>query len=52
MKLDSWRLATDDGGGGSEDEPVGTLKLPVNEPVGPPDPDGRGGWEKEPVGAL
>lgn len=53
VKEDSWRLATDDGGGGREKEPVGmlnelvgTLKLLVNEP------EGGGGREKEPVGAL
>lgn len=34
VKLDSWRLLKLDGGGGSENEPVGTLKVPVNEPVG------------------
>lgn len=34
MKLDSWRLDKEDGGGGSEKEPVGMLKDPVNEPVG------------------
>lgn len=44
MKLDSWRAAREDGGGGRENEPVGalkdpvgTLKVPVNEPVGPPE---------------
>lgn len=46
VKLDSWRAAREDGGGGSEKEPVGTLKLPVNEP------EGGGGREKEPVGAV
>lgn len=34
MKLDSSRLLKLDGSGGSENEPVGTLKLPVKEPVG------------------
>lgn len=34
MKDDSWRLLKDDGGRGIENEPVGTLKEPVNEPVG------------------
>ena len=59
MKLGSWRLAKEDSGGGSENEPVGTLKdlvgtlkLPVKALVSPPEPDSGGGREEEPVGAL